>query len=96
VSHSKVCLVEELEVVIAMLSLELGDTLLGDRSYQYLTTDDMKMLADDSISPIKVRFCFTLHAYSLPPYPAQLSLSLSLVLSIFKSIIIFKTLFIQL
>ena len=93
-SHSKVCLVEELEVVSAMLSVELGDTMLGDRSYQYLTTDDMKMLADDSISPIKVRFRFTLPAYSTP-LPCT-TLSVSLVLSVVKSIQIFKTLFIQL
>ena len=33
--------------------------MIGDRSYQYLTTDDMKMLADDSISPIKVKWHFT-------------------------------------
>ena len=50
------------EIVIEMLFLELGDTLLGDRSYQYLTTDDMKMLADDSISPIKVPYPVLAHA----------------------------------
>ena len=43
--------------------------MLGDRSYQYLTTDDMKMLADDSISPIKVK-CH-LHVHYWLPHPAE-------------------------
>ena len=30
------------------------DTVIGDQSYQYLSTDDMKFLHDDSISPTKV------------------------------------------
>lgn len=38
------------------------DTTMGDQSYSYLSTDDMKILADDSVSPTKVR------TIVFPPY----------------------------